>query len=182
MIYIITALKAEAAHFIAYYQLDHCQDAHFSLYENENIKLIIAGIGKIHAACATTYLLQKFPSKNPKIFNIGTCASTHKDIMIGSLYQIRKIIDLATNHIYHIANNGEAITCVDVALSSSRGLKTALVDMESVAVYLAAKHFGKDITILKIVSDHTDNNIPKASAIQALFQAQSRPLKEYLDV
>ena len=182
MIYIITALKAEATYFIEHYQLQHVANSHFSLYESVEIKLIISGIGKVQAASATTYLLQKFPHEIQKVLNIGICTSTQKSIMIGSLHQIRKIIDLTTTQSYHIAQSGEAITCVARALSSAKMVKTPLADMESVAVYLAAKRFSKDITILKIVSDYTDDNIPKSSTIQALFQAQEQALKEFLDV
>ncbi len=182
MIYIITALKAEAAHFIEMYKLQLSKDCHFKLYENDAIKLIISGVGKIHAAAATTYLLQKFPSQNQKLFNIGTCTSTNKDIMIGSLHSIRKVIDLATNHSYHIANEGEAITCVDIPLSSNKGIKTPLADMESVGVYLAGKHFTKEIKILKIVSDHSDATIPQSEMIQALFANQEERFKAFIDV
>jgi nucleoside phosphorylase len=181
MIYIITALKAEATYFIETYRLEEREDKHFKIYESKTIKLIISGVGKIHAAAATTYLLQKFPSHNQRLFNIGTCTSVKEDIEIGTIHQIRKIIDVATNHSYHINKEGEAISCLDIALSKNQTIKTPLADMESAAVYLAGKHFTKEIKIFKILSDYRDDTIPHSHTIYALFKEQERALKELLD-
>jgi len=174
MIYITCALLAEASFLIEHYALKKADDKYFSIYGNETIKLIISGIGKVDAASATTYLLQKYQAnKEDKLFNIGTCTTTNDAIMIGELFTIKKIIDLATSNVYHLKAEGEALTCVDKVLDSKQGIKTPLADMESVAVYLAAKRFIKSehIMIVKVVSDKTDASIPNAKEIQRLFQA-----------
>ena len=173
MIYITCALLSEASFLIEYYALKKSEDRYFRIYENESIKLIISGIGKIDAAAATTYLLQKYHArKEDRLFNIGTCSTTDKAIMIGELFIIKKIIDLATAHSYHLSKEGEALTCVDKALDTPKNIKTSLADMESVGVYLAAKRFiqSRHIMIVKVVSDKTDTSIPTAEDIHLLLQ------------
>lgn len=179
MIYITCALLAEASFLIEYYALKKTDEKHFSIYENDTINLIISGIGKVNAASATTYLLQKNQAKKEdKLFNIGTCTTTKESIMIGELFTIKKIIDLATSNVYHLKTQGEALTCVDKALDSKQGIKTPLADMESVGVFLVAKRFIKSehIMIVKIVSDKTDVSIPEAKDIQTLFQAHIKTI------
>ncbi len=172
MTYIITALLAEASPIITHFALEKCEDKIFSIYENESIKLIVSGIGKVNAASATTYLLQKQQvKKEDKIVNIGTCTTTKETIMIGALHNICKIVDFATSSVYHLNTQGEAITCVDKPLESNKGIKTPLADMESSGFYLAAKRFSKHapIMIVKVVSDKTDSTLPKSEDIKALF-------------
>ncbi len=179
MIYITCALLAEASFLIEHYALKKTDDKHFNVYENDTIKLIISGIGKIDAASATIYLLQKYQAKKEDtLFNIGTCTTTKESIMIGELFTIKKIIDLATSNIYHLTKEGVALTCVDKTLDSKQGIKTSLADMESVGVFLAAKRFikGEHIMIVKVVSDKTDVSIPEAKEIQALFQAHIKTI------
>ncbi len=172
MNYITTALLAEASFLIEQYQLTKTIDTHFNIYENEKIKLIISGIGKVDAAAATTYLLQKYQAKREDyVYNIGTCTSTKETEPIGELFSIKKIIDFSTDKVYHLKNLGEALTCVDKALTSSIPIKTPLADMESVGFYVAAKRFIplEHIMILKVISDKTDETIPRPEDIKALF-------------
>ncbi len=172
MIYIQCALVAEASFMIEGYALSKSDDRHFPIYENENIKLIISGIGKVYAASATTYLLQKYHAANEdKIYNIGTCTSKKKHHHIGELFTIKKLIEASTDKVYHLPCKGESLTCVDKALDSNLGIKSPLADMESVGFYLAAKKFitSRHIMIVKVISDKTDSTLPKEKEIKALF-------------
>jgi len=183
MIYIITALLAEASVLIETYQLQKSKDTLFPIYKNKDIVLIVSGIGKINAASATTFLLLKYtPTKDDKLFNIGICTSTQEKIKLGSLHMIKKIVDIATTNVFHLSQGEQALSCVDKALDSSKGIKTPLADMESVAVYLCAKKFisSDAIMIVKIVSDKTDSAIPKASDINALFQKHKDTIGDLL--
>ena len=185
MTYITCALLAEASFLIEHYALKKTDDNYFSIYQNKTIKLIVSGIGKIQTASATTYLLQNYQAdKEDKLFNIGTCTTTKESIRVGELFTIKKVIDLATSNVYHLKAQGETLTCVDKAIDSKQGIKTALADMESVGVYLSAKKFIKNehIMILKVVSDKTDTSIPYTKDIQVLFQAHIHTIGALLDV
>jgi len=179
MIYITCALLAEASFLVDKYALQKTDDNYFSIYANVQIKLIICGIGKINSASATTYLLQKYQAtKEDKIFNIGTCTTTKETIMIGELFNIKKLIDNCSAHVYHLKNDGAALTCVDKALDSVSGIKTPLADMESAGFYLAAKRFIKldHIMIAKVVSDKTDSTLPRSEDIKALLTPHSKTI------
>ncbi len=183
MIYIQCALLAEASFIIEGYALSKSDDRHFSIYENESIKLIISGIGKVHAASATTYLLQKYHvTDEDKLYNIGTCTSTKETHHIGELFTIKKVIEASTAKVYHLPYEGESLTCVDKALDSSKGIKTPLADMESIGFYLAAKKFiaSARIMIVKVISDKTDSSLPKAKEIDALFTPHIHTIGELL--
>ncbi len=179
MIYIQCALLAEAAFLIDTYQLGKIDDEYFTIFANEKMSVIISGIGKVQAAIATTYLLQKYrPNQEDKIYNLGIATSTQEAIMIGSLHRVNKLIDQASAKVYHLAGTGEALSCVEKALTSPKGIKTPLADMESVGFYLSAKHFisKEQISIIKIVSDKTDTTILPTAAIKALFYKHSKTL------
>ena len=179
MIYITSALVAESSFIIDDFQLKKSDDTHFCIYENAKIKLIISGIGKINAAVASTYLLQKYQAtKEDKVFNIGTCTSTKSTHPIGEVHQIKKLIDLATNQVYHLPHEGSTLTCVDKALEGNTGIKSPLADMESVGFYLAAKRFIKNehIMIVKVISDEMESKIPKSDDIKRLFSQHSKTI------
>jgi nucleoside phosphorylase len=185
MIYIVTALHAEAATLIENYQLTRVEKKPFSIYQNDDIYLIISGIGKIEAAVATTYLLNHYQvGATDRLFNIGTAASSETSIAIGSLFKISKIIDFCSKHVYHLAQGERALTCVDVAHHTPKGIKTPLIDMESVGVFIAAKKFlpTASIMIVKIVSDYTDVTIPDAKDTTMLIKKQIDTIGALLNV
>jgi nucleoside phosphorylase len=102
LIYIITALKAEATPLIGHLNLEKIRSKPFEIYSNQNIILIISGIGNINIAIATTYLLSTFQTaKSDKIYNIGICGSKSTNNDIGELYTIKKIVNQSTNKVYY---------------------------------------------------------------------------------
>ena len=176
MRYILIALFTEASPIIKSFDLQLKHKKPFKIYENENIKLIISGIGNIQAASALTYLLTKYPPKNiDKIFNIGICASSNKDDQIGTIYQIKKIVDKSTNHVYHLKSerylqNTTIATYATVQTKIDQ--KYHLADMESAGFYISAKKFiaSENITVLKIISDHMEDKIPKKEEVETMVE------------
>jgi nucleoside phosphorylase len=157
MHFIITALKNEAQPIIDHYRLKKVDDAKFLIFQNQDITLIISGIGKINSSIATTYLLnQNTIKQNDHITNIGLCGSTKHNI--GNAIYINKIIDKSSNKVFHLNREGESITCYDTPQTSS---KKESVDMESYGFYQASKKFMdiKYIKIIKVVSDKIENKI-----------------------
>lgn len=154
MTYIVTALKSEAQPIIDFLNLTKKEDKNFPIFTNQDITLIISGMGKINSAIAVTYL-----APEEKILNIGICGSTsHK---LGELFQIKKIIDKSSQKVVHLNQNGETITCVDTPQNNPNQFKNTLVDMESFGFYQASRKFVKkeNILLYKIVSDKISNTI-----------------------
>ena len=72
--WIITAMKEEAEHIIVSYKLEETKKLNnLTVYESENIVLILVGIWKIQASLGTTYLIQNF--EIDKIINIWISGS-----------------------------------------------------------------------------------------------------------
>lgn len=93
MIYIVCALYIEAKFFIEKFNLKKNNLLNeFQVFENENIKLIISGVGRIKSAIALTYLTTKFNIKeNDFVFNIGFCGSLDKNKNLADIILISKI-------------------------------------------------------------------------------------------
>ncbi len=175
MVYIVVALKAEALVFIEHFNLNKIDDKRFLIYQNSDIKLIISKIGKINSAIATTYLLSIFkPAKNDQIINIGLAGSNQKEINLGKIFEINKIVDFESSKVYHLKQNRylnrASITSYDKVVVK-KSSNTQLVDMESSGFYVASKNFFDDesITILKVVSDHLSDTILSTKKIKQLL-------------
>lgn len=93
MIYIVCALYIEAKFFIEKFNLKKNNLLNeFQVFENENIKLIISGVGRIKSAIAVSYLAMKFDIKeNDFIFNIGFCGSLDRNKNLADIILISKI-------------------------------------------------------------------------------------------
>ena len=169
LIYIIVAFKMEAKPLIDYFKLQKQEDKNFLIYQNDKIKLIVSGVGKINSAIATTYILQN-STKDSIVFNIGLCAGQK----VGNIYLINEVVDYNTNikkklHIDFEHNfKTMTLTTFDVPVSSWH--KT-LVDMEGIGFYLSASKFinTNKIFIIKIVSDNFKAKFLKKSFINSLF-------------
>ena len=90
MITVFIAMKQEAAPLIERLSLKHTSSPIFETYENERIRLIITGLGKINAASATGFCLGRYGTDSHYI-NFGTAAG--KDMQIGKTFFAAQIID-----------------------------------------------------------------------------------------
>ncbi|PNV83021.1 MAG: hypothetical protein C0627_07375 [Sulfurimonas sp.] len=149
MLYIVTALKSEAQAFVDKYRLGKKRVDAFTIFQNENITLIVSGIGVERSRSATEFLIKKFALKSRDIFiNVGICGAckTHE---IGRLLKIGSIIYKERNYILD-RNAVCSITCVDEEMSEHLH---DIADMESFGFYEATKEI-KNRHIYKVVSDH----------------------------
>lgn len=90
MITVFIAMKQEAAPLIERLSLKHTSSPIFETYENERIRLIITGLGKINAASAAGFCLGRYGTDSHYI-NYGTAAG--KDMQIGKTFFAAQIID-----------------------------------------------------------------------------------------
>ena len=168
MLYIVAALSAEARPFVERYRLKRVHSLPFTLFENEEIKLIISGMGIDNAMIATSALLGHCPpDENDLLVNIGICAAP-KNFKVGDALLIHKIE--YKEHAYfpdilfeHQLNESDILSVDEPA---ENDLQTP-VDMESYGVFKAASRFLKTHQMLffKVVSDHFEpQNVTKELA------------------
>jgi len=151
MIYIVTALKPEAQAFVDYFKLKKSKLDTYTLFSNETIRLIIAGMGVANARVATQTLINHFDITDDDIFaNIGICGAS-KEYAIGELI----LCGALSYHgmFYRFSTKGAMIYCVDKEIENST---YPLVDMESYGFYDSVIHNPaiKKFSIIKVVSDH----------------------------
>jgi hypothetical protein len=174
MLYIVTALKSEAQAFVEKYKLDKKSVDTFTVFQNENITLVVSGIGAKRARYATEFLIKKFALKSGDIFiNVGICGAC-KIHEIGRLLKIGSIIYKERNYILD-RNAACSITCVDEEMSEHLH---DIADMESFGFYEATKEI-KNRHIYKIVSDHFEPDmVTKDGTKKLILNAIENIVKE----
>ncbi len=172
LILVHTALLSEAQSVIEKYKLTLVQK-NPKIYKNENIVLIISGIGKQNTIDAMEFIFKKYKIK--KAINLGIAGCNNKNINIGELFCTNKtledikFLDLQT---------------VDTPKVQIKDIKnqTYLYDME-------AKYFEKEVTkyidkddiyIFKVVSDWLDDTIPSKEFVKQLIRKNLKKLEKYL--
>jgi purine-nucleoside phosphorylase len=170
MIYVVVALMAEANVLIDRLNLQKSSSKPFSIYKNQNILILVSGIGSINSSIATSYLLSKHHTPK-KIINFGI-AGSHSNIKVGELKRVKKIVDLCSNKIYHLHCGEVSISTNPKEIDNPNKIKTDLADMESSGFYLAAKKFidERKIEIYKIASDHFEPNLVDRIGVELLVK------------
>jgi len=151
MLYIVTALKPEAQAFVDRYKLQKSRLQNYTLFHNENIRLIISGIGVNNARVATQTLIDTYDITDDDVYlNVGICAAP-TSYTIGQLLEIGSIT--YKNTTYTFDTSKDTITCKDEEAVIE---EETIVDMESFGFYDAVIHNPviKQRHILKVVSDH----------------------------
>lgn len=171
MILLVTALKIEADPFISSFRLKRKMSvSSFSIYERDEIALIISGTGKLRAAVAATLLMTiyGYDRTNTLLVNMGLCGCFDAHIPIGSCFQILKVSDMDTQRDYYperfvlSAFPFQSLACYSHIVHKEdadinlRPEGTLLCDMESAGVMEAAARLLEThrVMMLKIVSDH----------------------------
>jgi len=149
MLYVVTALKSEAQAFVEKYKLSKTKYDNFTLFEGENIKVIVSGIGVNNAKNATNTMIRYFKPESCDVFlNIGICGA-NKNYKIGELIPIGSVIYENRENILN-PNILNSIACKDTEVHQ---YGHNIVDMESFGFYEATKEI-KNRYIYKVVSDY----------------------------
>ncbi len=170
MIYLITALDAEARVLVDYYRLKRDTSLPYTLYINDEIVLLVSGMGKSNAMMAVSALLGwRIPQENDILINIGICGAP-STYGIGEALLIHQIIEGDRRYypdiLYTHSLRESSLICVDAPQSIPQDHP---VDMESSAIFQAASRFFKlhQMVFIKIVSDHfTPERVTKEGAIE----------------
>jgi len=170
MTLIHTALLSEAQIFIEKYKLTKVNSIP-KIYANENIIVLIGGIGKENTASSLEYIFEKYTIT--KALNIGIAGCSDTTIEIGELF--------CTNRELEDMNSMDCKT-VDTPQLPSDVTPNTLYDMEATYfLEIAKKHLDKnDIYIFKIVSDHLDSTIPKKDFVKKLINDKFTQISKYL--
>jgi adenosylhomocysteine nucleosidase len=172
MIYIITALDAEARPLVENYRLKRDRSLPYTLYRNEEVVLLVCGVGKANAMMGVSALLGwRIPDAEDILINIGICGAP-LDYPIGEALLIHQIFDGDRHYypdiLYPHTLRETSMKCVDAPQST---LSDYPIDMESSAIFQSAERFFKlhQMAYLKIVSDHcTPESVTKEGAMALL--------------
>lgn len=162
---IIVALHCEAKEIIKYLKLKKIvdRDIPFPLFVNhdENIHLIVTGVGKVKAAAGTTFLYTFTGSKPFACFlNIGIAGS--RQFKLGELAFSNKISEKSTNRnwfpfvaTFKNKNQAELIT---FDTPQKEYPKLGMIDMEGSAFFATATLFvsQEQVQVVKIIADQDE--------------------------
>ncbi len=209
MIYIFIAFYAEAKNIIANYNLKMQQKqaaVRFDIFSNDDIRLVITGVGEINAAAAVANVGGAYGiGAEDVIVNIGSCAAleneTHtmlNDKCIGMgehIYLVNKITEQSTDRTFYpdmlLKSDMEECEAVTVAkplteaeienLSDNSAQVSCVYDMEAAAIYQAASLFVGPhcMHFIKVVSDSGEKI--DQSRITEVFAAANDTICGYID-
>lgn len=165
-----TALQPEAQYLINFYKLKQDSSVqNFKLFFNDNIILIVSGMGKKNTIDSLSFVFENYQIS--KAINIGIVGCCDSSIKIGTLFCTNKLLPNI---------NFAPITTVSKPLDSDENLETLLVDMESLHFKETCLKYIKDIYVFKVVSDYLDITIPKKSFVIELIQNSFNDWKKYI--
>ncbi|WP_455719845.1 spore photoproduct [Agathobacter sp.] len=194
MIYIFTAFYAEAKSIIARYDLKMQQKqaaVRFDVFSNDDIRLVITGVGEINAAAAVANIGGVYGiGADDVIVNIGSCAAEN-----GRLFLINKITEQSTGRTFYpdmlLKSDMDECEAVTVAkplneaeienLPGNDAQASCVYDMEAAAVYQAASLFvgPHRMHFIKVVSDSGEKI--DQSRITEVFAAANDMICGYID-
>lgn len=192
MIFMCTSMYCEAHPFIK--QLHLKKDFHsykFEIFRNEEIILMITGIGKVKAAVALTYLFSKYePKGNDLLMNIGVCGTKNQNTAIGTAFFCNKIIENETKRSFypdmllkHPFEEASVETFSLVINKEDMEFEGNLVDMEASGIYQAASVFLQphQIIFVKIVSDHLKTEKLRKERISKLIKNKAAQIIDWMN-
>jgi len=173
---IVAAFYKEVAQLIKHYKLKK-ENTPFEIFKNDEIIVIISGIGKINSAIATTYLLSNYDIDF--CINFGIAGSSK--FKVGEIFLINKINkNLYPDILYTHPFKESEIICSDKIITNG---DFKLVDMESEGFFKAATKFLplENIFIIKIVSDNLICFRPDDNFMNNLISPHLQNITTFID-
>ena len=187
MIHIVTALQCEAKPLIRRFELNGRQAENgFRIYENPQMRVIVAGVGKMAAAAATAYLQGQTPHQQAAWLNLGV--GGHATLEIGELILANKIIDSSSQTRWYpplsfpCKLNRQTVTTVD-SPETDYG-QASVYEMEASGFYSTACRFSSTemVQACKIISDNLNHSIEKVSPqhVESIITAQMAEIETFI--
>ena len=160
---ILTALKAEALPIIEVFRLR--KDSKTHLYQNNNISLLITGVGRDKTKERLQNLHQIYSNFDQTIVvNVGIAGGNPDQTEIGELYRVNAIFDKKTKQCFipdilcrHSLVELSLTTVVN-SVNKNGDQFSGLVDMEGSVIFQQMSRYVSvhRLVFLKLVSDHMD--------------------------
>lgn len=184
MIYIVTALDAEARPLIETYSLTRNHILPYTLYTGDEAIVLVCGMGKANAMMATSALLgYRIPQKGDILLNIGICAAP-ESFSVGEMAVVHQIIDhdrrTYPDILYPHSFRETPLLCVDAPQSTPLPYPA---DMESAGIFNAARAFFKlhRMAFVKIVSDHFEPHRVTRETAEELIRTNLENIRTVID-
>jgi adenosylhomocysteine nucleosidase len=162
MMALSVALMAEAKPLIQSFHLkEQPQTKGYRIWENQEMLLIVTGVGKLSSAAATSFLLGKH-SEISFFVNIGIAG--HATLPLGSLLLANKIIDASEGKSFYptllLHAPCETLCVTTLAKPSKEYREDSCFDTESSGFFQAASKFlsPECIQVIKIISDNLSSS------------------------
>ena len=160
----IVALQPEARPLIEGYKLVKTNDSSaFPVFENENHRLIISGIGKINAAAATGYLLSELGQPTHAILNLGIAG--HGELPTGTPFLANRVLCAEEKTVHYpppVVDHPITRSALQTCKAPEKSYPQPIgYDMEAHAICSVAypqtfHNIVKNITALSSTSKHTE--------------------------
>lgn len=167
MVHLVVALPSEAKPLVAHYRLKmRPGNEPFPLFEGNERRLIVSGVGKVASAAATAYLHARTgQQENVVWFNVGI--GGHREHPLGYAILAHKITDHATGQSWYPPLIGEIPCKTGSVLTVDRSEKKYgglwVYDMEASAFIATASRFStiELVRCYKIISDNSTSPLSK---------------------
>ncbi len=187
MIHIVTALPCEAKPLIRHYRLNGRQaENSFRIYENGDMRLIVAGVGKIAAAAASAYLQGQAANSLHAWLNLGV--GGHHSLPVGELVLASKITDATNNTnwypplVFKAPCQRRALLSVDSPDTEYRG--DCVYEMEAAGFYATTCRFSSTelLQVCKVISDNHAHPADKVTAphVEEIITARLEAIDEII--
>jgi len=170
LIGIVIATELEAEPLIPALGLSQTEEQPFKIFANDDMVLVICGIGKANAAMATALCCREY--KPQWICSLGAAGATSKGHPLGAIYHITKVTEIdrpryqsedPVIRMPHILDGFPTATLatqdhpvIDPDERQKVSLQANLVDMESAAVLQACRKYAIPCVLFRFVSDTPD--------------------------
>lgn len=196
MITFFTALYPEAKGLIEHLNLkQNSNETLYRLFEGEQVRLVITGVGMISAATAAARHFANYPviSAQDLVVNLGVAGlskNSTSDYHIGDLFLASGLTEAATGRTFypdllykHPFRCLPLITFPTICNDSSTLVESTLIDMEAAALYQALlPHFSPDrMFFFKVISDIPGETSGRQFSPEQLLEAHLDTVLAFTD-
>jgi len=180
MIFIVCALHCEAKPIIERYSLRSDREAAFPVFLNEELVVVVTGIGKLLTASAMSYAYARYHEPDYAAWlNLGVAGT--KSAELGALINVNKVIeDKSANNWYpvRLPQLFGDLNCAVVTVENPKNhyVENIAFDMEASAFMSTALRYSSVelIQLLKIVSDNEKNPLEEINKKQVTMLIENK--------
>ncbi len=151
--------------------------------------MVQSGSGKVPACAAVTYAATKYPEYADFFLNLGIAGASNPSIELGSLFQVYKLTDFATERSYYpdIIDaspwKSASLLTVDRPYIGTLPGENLLVDMEGTGFFQAAARFAEThrIQLLKVVSDYLEGTLCTKEEVESYMEVHAPAILDWLE-